>query len=156
MTVPCSLVAARTLPGGTMLLLVAGLGLACRVNHAEWRAVLAAARAERLSGPWRVAVRLDRTAGNTLPRREASGQITLALNEQRYGGPGFDSPPMYFGTYDRSFDSLGPTAVRQGGVTTVVGMLRGGDLLDLKLAPELPRLVELVGLLPGYFVLRRR
>ena len=152
---PRALAASPPLASGAILLLLCGLGLGCRADRAEWRATLAASRAERLVGLWLVELRLDRPTGDTLPPRVAQGQVALTLNEERLGGPGFNGPPTYFGSFDITFEPLGPRAVMQSGPPTVVGLLRGGDSLDLKLAPEFSQRIDLRGMVRGDSVVGR-
>lgn len=140
---------AASLAGGAVLLGLSAFGLGCRTDRTEWRTSLAGMRAERLVGLWAMELRLDRATGDTLPQRVARGQIALTLNEERLDGPGFDGPPMYFGTFDIGFEPLGSRAVLQPGVPTLMGMLRAGDTLELKLAPKLPQRVTLIGVLDG-------
>jgi hypothetical protein len=148
----------RLLPAWRRLMLPASIALAaagwlgCRTDMGSWRRTLAAEKAERLVGLWEV--RLQREGDDRSQPSESRGSIGLTLNEEHLPAPGFDAPPMVFGSYDIDFARVGLHAGTSGGVPGVVGMIRG-DSVDLQLAPDAELPIELRGVLTGDTVVGR-
>jgi len=126
---------------------------ACRSDMAEWQQRLENPEVQRMAGVWSVGLledpsRLARGGGST------TGEIALTLNRERRSAPGVSAPPLLFGTYDVSFDSLGIAAGDFRGVPTVVASVRG-DSVILEFAADSRLPVDLRGILTGDSVVGR-
>ncbi len=119
---------------------------ACHADHAAWKARLAAAQVQRVTGEWQIELHIDLPDTSSHP--VATGHLALTANDAGVDAAGLGVRPFLFGTYDIDFTPLHYQPGSPSGIPAVIGVLHG-DSLVMRLEPLSDLPIDLRGVVSG-------